>query len=97
MKRNLTTIVLAAALAGVAAPVFADDAAKQEAQEVIKLKDGSILYVFKNGKMAKENKLGRAVHLRGGEVLEAVDGRKVIAVGNEVAPLDALKKQGHGG
>ena len=95
MKRHLTTIVLAAALAGVAAPVFADDAAKQEAKEVMNLKDGSTLYLFKNGKMAKENKLGRVVHLKSGEVLEAVDGRKVVAVGNEVGPLDSLKKAGH--
>ncbi len=97
MKRNLTSIVLAAALAGIAAPAFADDAGKQVAKEVIKLKDGSTLYVFKDGKMAKENKIGKVVQLKSGEILEAVDGRKVIAVGNETGPLNSLKKEGHGG
>ena len=59
------------------------------------LKDGSTLYVFKDGKMAKEDRFGRAVYLRSGEVLETRDGRNVTAVGNEDARLDVLLSNGH--
>ena len=95
MKSNLIALAIAAAVAGMAGPVLAADQAQQTAREVIKLKDGSTLYVFRDGKMAKEDKLGRAVLLKKGEVLEAADGRKVTAVGNEVARLDEKLKDGH--
>ncbi len=95
MKSNLIALAIAAAVAGMAGPVLAADQAQQTAREVIKLKDGSTLYVFKDGKMAKEDKLGRTVFLKKGEVLEAADGRKVTAVGNEVARLDGKLKDGH--
>ncbi len=95
MKSNLIALAIAAAVAGMAVPVLAADQAQQTAREVIKLKDGSTLYVFRDGKMAKEDKLGRAVLLKKGEVLEAADGRKVTAVGNEVARLDGKLKDGH--
>ena len=95
MKSNLIALAIAAAVAGMIGPVLAADQAQQTAREVIKLKDGSTLYVFKDGKMAKEDKLGRAVLLKKGEVLEAADGRKVTAVGNEVGRLDGLVKAGH--
>lgn len=95
MKSNLIALLIAAAVAGVAGPVLAADQAQQTAREVIKLKDGSTLYVFRDGKMAKEDKMGRAVFLKSGEVLEAADGRRVTAVGNEVARLDGLLNSGH--
>lgn len=95
MKSNLIALLIAAAVAGVAGPVLAADQAQQTAREVIKLKDGSTLYVFRDGKMAKEDKLGRALRLKNGEVLETADGRKVTAVGNEVARLDGLLEDGH--
>lgn len=95
MKSNLIALAIAAAVAGMAGPVLAADQAQRTAREVIKLKDGSTLYVFRDGKMAKEDKLGRAVLLKNGEVLEAADGRKVTAVGNEVARLDGKLKDGH--
>ncbi len=95
MTPNLVAVGLAAALGCSAASVLAGDVAKREAQQVIDLSDGSTLYVFRDGKMAKEDKLGRAVNLRSGEVLEARDGRKVTAVGNEVAYLHMLLISGH--
>ena len=95
MKLNLTALVLAAAIAGAAVPVFARDALPQAARQTINLKDGSTLYVFKDGKMAKEDRFGRAVHLKSGEVLEALDGRKLTARGNEVARLEGLLSEGH--
>jgi hypothetical protein len=87
--------ILATALTGVAVPAFAHDAARQAADQIVNLKDGSALYVFKDGKMAKTDKFGRAVHLKGGEVLEAVDGRRLTASSNEVARLDMLLSEGH--
>ena len=90
MKATLFTLAVAFAAAGVSVPVFARDALPQATQQVLALKDGSTLYVFKDGKMAKEDRYGRAAYLKQGEVLELADGRKVTAVGNEVARLDVL-------
>lgn len=95
MKSNLFAIALVAAVTATAVPVFARDAALQEARQVIDLKDGSTLFVFKDGKMAREDKLGRVILLKSGEVLEAADGRKLTAVGNAAARLDVLLKDGH--
>lgn len=95
MKSNLLAIALVAAVAGTAVPVFARDAALQEARQVINLKDGSTLFVFKDGKMAREDKFGRVMLLKSGEVLEATDGRKLTAVGNQSGRLDVLLRDGH--
>lgn len=95
MKLNLTTLVLVAAVAAAAVPAFARDAAQQAAQQAVALKDGSTLYVFKDGKMAKEDRFGRAVSLRNGDVLEALDGRKLTADSNEVSRLQGLLVEGH--
>ena len=95
MKSNLFAIALVAAVTATAVPVFARDAAQQEARQVINLKDGSTLFVFKDGKMAREDKLGRVILLKRGEVLEAADGRKLTAIGNAAARLDVLLKDGH--
>lgn len=95
MKSNLFAIALVAAVTATAVPVFARDAAQQEARQVINLKDGSTLFVFKDGKMAREDKFGRVIQLKRGEVLEATDGRKLTVVGNESGRLDFLLKDGH--
>lgn len=95
MKSKLTAVAVAALVAVAAAPVLARDVVARTAPQVMNLKDGSTLYVFKDGKMAKEDRFGRAVYLRSGEVLETRDGRNVTAVGNEVARLDVLLSDGH--
>ncbi len=95
MKATLSALALALAAAGAAAPAFARDALTLAAQQTLNLKDGATLYVFKDGKMAKEDRFGRAAYLKQGEVLELADGRKVTAVGNEVARLDGLLNDGH--
>lgn len=95
MKSNLLAIAVVAAVTGTAVPVFARDAALQEARQVINLKDGSTLFVFKDGKMAREDKFGRVMLLKSGEVLEATDGRKLTAVGNQSGRLDVLLRDGH--
>jgi len=95
MKATLFTLVIAFAAAGVSVPIFASRPRPQATQQALALKDGSTLYVFKDGKMAKEDRYGRAAYLKQGEVLELADGRKVTAVGNEVARLSGLLNDGH--
>ncbi|MBT9504074.1 MAG: CopK family periplasmic copper-binding protein [Burkholderiaceae bacterium] len=97
MKSLAITVALMAALVGSAAPVFARDALDRIATTTVKLQDGSTLYIFKDGKMAKEDAYGRAVTLKPGEVLTAKDGRQIKAVGNESARLDGLLNDGHRG
>jgi hypothetical protein len=78
-------------------PSFAGDAAAAAAKEMINLKDGSTLYVFSDGKMALESKYGKAEFLMKGQTLQTADGRTIKADSNEIARLDSLLKQGHGG
>ena len=78
-------------------PVLAGAAevdARNEATRTIEMQDGSIVYVFKTGKMAVESKMGRAVSTKAGTVMTAKDGSSVTMVGNEVARLDSLLKKG---
>lgn len=95
MKATLSALVVAFAASGVSVPVVARDALPQATQQTLSLQDGSTLYVFKDGKMAKQDRHGRAVYLKQGETVELADGRKVTAVGNEVARLDGLLNEGH--
>jgi len=87
LKFALLTMTLAAA------PAFAMHAARLEASRTVPLAAGETLYVFKNGLMAKESRLGRAVYLQPGEVLVSADGQKITAIGNEVAILASLLKK----
>ena len=94
MKATLSALALAL-VAAAALPAFARDQIPQQTKQVLQLKDGSTVYVFKDGKMAKEDRLGRVVFLKQGEVLELMDGSKVTAVGNEPVRLDSVLKDGH--
>ena len=87
MKSMLSAAALAALIGMLGAPAFARDQLPYEAVQKLELKDGSIVYVFKDGKMAKEDRLGRPAHLKPGETLELKDGRQMKAVGNEVERL----------
>ena len=66
------------------------------AKEVIELKDGSTVYIFKDGKMAMEDKYGRATRMKKETVMETKDGRKIIMHGDEVMRLDSLLRHGDG-
>ena len=59
------------------------------------LKDGSKLHIFKDGKMAMENKYGKAVSMHEGKVMETKDGSKILMKGNEVFRLDDALIKGH--
>nr|WP_315239957.1 CopK family periplasmic copper-binding protein [uncultured Albidiferax sp.] len=59
------------------------------------LKGGATLHEFNDGKMAMEDKYGRASHLNHSTVMETADGKSITMVGDEVARLNqALQKHG---
>ncbi len=95
MKTSIAVLTLALATAA-AGPAFASDALAKTPHQSLNLKDGSTLYIFEDGKMAREDRYGRAAYLMKGEVLELADGRKVTAVGNEIVRLHFLLNDGHG-
>jgi predicted lipoprotein with Yx(FWY)xxD motif len=65
MKTKLAKLALIAVLSTAGATTaFAHDAARAEAKQVIELKDGSTLYIFKDGKMAMEDQV-RSRHAHG--------------------------------
>ena len=95
MLKRMSVVVALSAFVIVA--VASESDARNEATKVIDLNDGSIVYVFKSGKMAVENKFGRAVSTKAGTVLKAKDGSDIIMIGNEVGQLHQLLMQGEGG
>lgn len=80
--------LIIAASSMVALSAFAVD--KGNVQKSIELKNGSTVYVFKDGKMGMEDKLGRAARMKPGQVMEAKDGQKLIMVGDEVMRVESL-------
>ena len=88
-------MLIVAAGSMVALSAFAVDASKVE--KSIELKDGSTVYLFKDGKMGMENKLGKVIRMKEGRVMETKDGQRIIMIGNEVARLDSLLHDEHRG
>ena len=91
----LKKLLMVVAMSAVTATAFAVDAAQVE--KSIELKDGSTVYIFKDGKMGMEDKLGRAVRMKKYTVMEAKDGQKIIMHGDEVMRLDSLLHKDHRG
>ena len=92
----LKKLLMVVAMSAVTATAFAGDSARAEAKQVIELKDGSTVYIFKDGKMGMEDKLGRAMRMKKDTVMETKDGQKIIMHGDEVMRLDNLLQRGHG-
>lgn len=61
------------------------------------LKDGSTLHVFRDGKMAMEDRFGRPFPMDQGHQMETLDGKKISMQGNEVWRLDSLLHSNHRG
>lgn len=97
MKSIAIAFSLSTLLAITAAPAFASHALESSVKAKVDLPAGATLYIFLNGKMAKEDAHGCAVMIRPGEVIAARDGPEIAAIGNEVARLDYLLREGHGG
>lgn len=84
----LKKLLMVVAMSAVTATAFAVDASQVE--KSIELKDGSTVYIFKDGKMAMEDKVGRAVRMKKDTVMETKDGQKIMMHGDEVMRLDNI-------
>jgi biopolymer transport protein ExbD len=86
LKKLLMVVVMST----VAVSAFAGNAARADVQKTIEMKNGTTVYIFKDGKMAMEDKNGRAVSMKKGVVMEAKDGQKIMMHGDEMMRLDSL-------
>ena len=91
----LKKMMIVVALSAVTVCAFAVESdARDAATKVVELQDGSMVYIFKGGKMGVENKNGVATKTKAGTVLKTKDGQDLIMVGDEVGRLDMLLKKG---
>lgn len=75
---------------------FATD--RSSIEKSVPLKDGSTVHQFKDGKMAMEDKFGRAFRMKDGETMQTADGKSISMQGDEVARLSfALESHLRGG
>ena len=84
LKRLLTVVAMSA----ITASAFAVDTS--QVAKSIALKDGSTVYIYKDGKMGMEDKYGRAVYMDPGHVMVTRDGKKIIMIGNEIWRVDEM-------
>ncbi len=91
LKRFLMIVAISSA----AASAYAVD--MSQVKQSIDLKDGSTVYIFKDGKMGMEDKYGRATYMESGHVMETKDGKKIIMNGNEIWRVDELLHSNHRG
>jgi hypothetical protein len=68
-----------------------------DAVKSIPLENGSTVYVFKDGKMGMEDKMGRATRMKPGHVMKAKDGTSLMMVGDEVVRLESILTEKKGG
>lgn len=61
------------------------------------LQDGSTLYVFKDGKMAMENRFGRPLSMKDGQPMKTVNGETVVMNGSELWRLQEVHAIHRGG
>lgn len=59
-------------------------------EKSIQIKDGSTVHVFADGKMAMEDRFGRASYMAPGHAMATREGKTIVMNGNEVARLDQL-------
>ncbi|HEY3433245.1 MAG TPA: periplasmic Cu(I)/Cu(II)-binding protein CopK [Rhodocyclaceae bacterium] len=87
--------IIVATAAMVAMSAFAVDMTQVE--KAIPLKNGSTVYIFKDGKMSMENKTGRVERMKEGEVMDTKDGGKIMMHGDEVMRLEQILHADHKG
>jgi hypothetical protein len=91
----LKKVLMIVAISSAAASAYAVD--HTQVKQAIELKDGSTVYIFKDGKMGMEDKYGRATYMESGHVMETKDGKKIIMNGNEIWRVDELLHSNHRG
>jgi Copper resistance protein K len=84
----LKKLLVVAAMSAITASAFAVD--RSQVAKSYELKDGSTVYIYKDGKMGMEDKLGRATYMKPNVVMETKDGSKIIMIGNEVWRVDKM-------
>lgn len=84
----LKKLLLAAASSLFALSAFALDTTQVE--KSVQLKDGSTVHIFPDGKMAMEDRFGRASYMAPGHAMQTRDGKTIVMNGNEVARLNQL-------
>ena len=94
MNMLLKQLLLITVLSTAAASAFAVNADLVE--KSILLKDGSTLHIMKGGKMAMEDKLGKAVSMKPGHIMETMDGTRIMMHGNELMRLDRYLQENKG-
>ena len=94
MNKLLKQLLMVTVLSTAAVSVFAVGA--DQVEKSIPLKNGTTLHILKGGKMAMEDKLGKAVSMKSGEVMETMDGKKIMMHGNELMRLDKYLQEGKG-
>ena len=82
----LKKILVAAASSMFALSVFAGN--EYQMEKCVELKDGSTVHLFKGGEMGMESKLGHAISMEPGQVMETKDGKTIVMNGNEVSRVD---------
>ncbi|MBI5920684.1 MAG: periplasmic Cu(I)/Cu(II)-binding protein CopK [Betaproteobacteria bacterium] len=80
--------IVLAAISTIGASAFALD--NDQVQRSVQLKDASTVHIFKDGKMAMEDKYGRAVRMEPGHVMDAKNGEKITMHGDEVGRLASI-------
>ncbi len=86
-------ILVAAASSLIALSAFAVD--QSDVARSVALKDGTTVYIFKDGKMGMEDKFGRATVMPQGRAMDTKDGKKIIMTGNEIWRVDQLLHKVH--
>jgi hypothetical protein len=85
LEQILMIGVLAAAAAGIS-----DQSGGIE--KSFALNDGSSVHIFKDGKMAMEDKFGHVVPMQEGIVMQTIGGERIRMVGNETARLEGIHR-----
>lgn len=84
-------ILLVAAISSIGVSAFAFN--NDQVQKSVQLKTGSTVHIFKDGKMAMEDKYGRPQRMQEGAVMEVENGQKITMQGDEVARLDSILRE----
>jgi hypothetical protein len=88
-KKMLKKVLMIVAISSAAASAYAVD--HTQVKQAIELKDGSTVYIFKDGKMGMEDKFGKARTMKEGAIMETKDGQKIMMKGNEIYRIENLR------
>ena len=80
------------ALSLVVSTLSAVAAGNSDIVQSVKLKDGTTMHHYKDGKMSMEDALGKIVYMKDGMSMETADGKTITMSGNEVGRLYMQKK-----